>query len=65
MTFQIIQFGDNRFRQAQVDLFVCEALDKGAIGRSVAVEASESHVSQPRLQAALASGEGAVSTLAG
>ena len=39
MTFPIIQFGTSRFLQAHVDLFVSEALGKGAASMSTSSSA--------------------------
>ena len=52
MTFPIIQFGTSRFLQAHVDLFVSEALGKGAaMGRIVAVQTTQSAESRKRIAA--------------
>ena len=52
MTFPIIQFGASRFLQAHVDLFVSEALGKGAaMGRIVAVQTTQSAESRKRIAA--------------
>ncbi len=52
MTFPIIQFGTSRFLQAHVDLFVSEALGKGAaMGRIVAVQTTQSADSRKRIAA--------------
>src|SRR5271170_6838508 len=52
MTFPIIQFGTSRFLQAHVDLFVSEALEKGAaMGRIVAVQTTQSADSRKRIAA--------------
>ena len=52
MAFPIIQFGTSRFLQAHVDLFVSEALAKGAaMGRIVAVQTTQSAESRKRLAA--------------
>ena len=52
MTFPIIQFGTSRFLQAHVDLFVSEALRKGAaMGRIVAVQTTQSADSRKRIAA--------------
>ncbi len=52
MTFPIIQFGTSRFLQAHVDLFVSEALTKGAaMGRIVAVQTTQSAESRKRIAA--------------
>ena len=52
MAFPIIQFGTSRFLQAHVDLFVSEALAKGAaMGRIVAVQTTQSAESRKRIAA--------------
>ena len=52
MFFPIIQFGTSRFLQAHVDLFVSEALGKGAaMGRIVAVQTTQSAESRKRIAA--------------
>jgi tagaturonate reductase len=52
MAFPIIQFGTSRFLQAHVDLFVSEALTKGAaMGRIVAVQTTQSAESRKRIAA--------------
>ena len=52
MVFPIIQFGTSRFLQAHVDLFVSEALGKGAaMGRIVAVQTTQSAESRKRIAA--------------
>ena len=52
MAFPIIQFGTSRFLQAHVDLFVSEALGKGAaMGRIVAVQTTQSAESRKRIAA--------------
>ena len=52
MAFPIIQFGTSRFLQAHVDLFVSEALGKGAaMGRIVAVQTTRSAESRKRIAA--------------
>src|SRR5271170_5999238 len=52
MTFPIIQFGTSRFLQAHVDLFVSEALGKGAaMGQIVAVQTTQSADSRKRIAA--------------
>ena len=52
MTFPIIQFGTSRFLQAHVDLFVSEALGKGAaMGRIVAIQTTRSAESRKRIAA--------------
>ena len=52
MTFPIIQFGTSRFLQAHVDLFVSEALGKGAaMGRIVAIQTTQSAESRKRIAA--------------
>jgi tagaturonate reductase len=52
MRFPIIQFGTSRFLQAHVDLFVSEALGKGAaMGRIVAVQTTQSAESRKRIAA--------------
>ena len=52
MVFPIIQFGTSRFLQAHVDLFVSEALGKGAdMGRIVAVQTTQSAESRKRVAA--------------
>ena len=52
MTFPILQFGTSRFLQAHVDLFVSEALEKGAaMGRIVAVQTTQSADSRKRIAA--------------
>ena len=69
MTFPIIQFGASRFLQAHVDLFVSQALARLADihdnhdakkrrrfgGLIELANAHNLHVSEPRLEAALAS----------
>ena len=52
MAFPIIQFGTSRFLQAHVDLFVSEALGKGAaMGHIVAVQTTQSAESRKRIAA--------------
>jgi tagaturonate reductase len=61
MTQPILQFGTSRFLQAHVDLFVSQALDRGAAGKALGgiavVQTTGNPASAERLTA-LASGEG-------
>jgi tagaturonate reductase len=52
MAFPIIQFGTSRFLQAHVDLFVSQALAKGAaLGHIVAVQTTQNPTSRKRIAA--------------